>query len=590
VSEAGVPIHRLLSRQLGRLGLSADAPPGTGEEWCALLGRISASYSEADQDRYTMERSLEISSRELQELNHDLQASSAELALEHDKLQRSLATLHETLEASLDGILLVDDRRNVLNYNRRFLEIFACAEEQVRDGDPLSMIEHAALLMVDPDLYRRKVAEIYDSPTLVARDELLFKDGRIVERFSTPVHPFTGGTAFARVSFFRDVTERRSAEEEVRRMTHFLDSIVENIPHTIFVKDAESLRIVRFNRAGEELFGVGRDEVVGRIGFPLYTPAQAESSEATDREVLRRGEPISIEEELVDTRWRGRRLIRTKKIPIPGEDGKPRYLLGIARDITEEKLAEQQLRDAKETAERASRTKSVFLSNMSHEMRTPLNSIIGFARVLEGGRFGGLGDRQQEYVKYILRGGQHMLNMVNDLLDLRRLEEDREALAHTRVDLGHVVDEALQLVKALADEKGHRVAIELPAHLPDALADRRAVVQILVNLLSNAVKFTPSAGRITVRARAVDDQLSVAVEDSGIGIRPEDQPRLFTYFEQLGARHDHTMKGSGIGLALTRALVERLGGTISVSSAAGVGTTFEFSIPRWMEQAAAHDA
>ena len=585
MSEPAVAIHRLLARQLSRLGLRTDAPPPTRDEWCALLARVSASYNEADQDRYTMERSLEISSREMHQLNQDLEESSNELARERDKLQRSLATLHATLEASLDGILVVDQERRVVNYNRRYLEMFDCPEELARGADQRTLVERTAPQMADPDHYRSQVSDD-DDPTALASDELLFKDGRIAERFSTHVRPLPGGTAFARVSFFRDVTERRRAEEDVRRMTHFLDSIVENIPHTIFVKEAESLRIVRFNRAGEELLGVGRDEVVGRIAFPLYTEAQVESCAAADRELLRGGKPLSIAEETVETRSRGPRLVLTKKIPIPGDDGRPRYLLGITRDITEEKLAERELREAKEAAERASRIKSGFLSNMSHEMRTPLNSIIGFARVLESGRFGALGERQQEYVQYILRGGTHMLNLVNDLLDLRRLEEDRDALARTRLELGQLVDEALQLVKALADEKGHRVDVELPDQLPDALADRRAVVQILVNLLSNAVKFTPSAGRITVRARAIADQLSVAVEDSGIGIRPEDQPRLFTYFEQLGAKHDHSMKGSGIGLALTRALVEKLGGTISIKSAAGAGTTFEFSIPRWMEQAA----
>jgi signal transduction histidine kinase len=305
----------------------------------------------------------------------------------------------------------------------------------------------------------------------------------------------------------------------------------------------------------------------------------------TDREVLRQGTLVDIAEESVTTRHKGVRLLHTKKIPIPNGEGTPRYLLGISRDITDEKRAERELREAKDAAEKASRTKSGFLSNMSHEMRTPLNSIIGFARVLDGERFGPLAERQREYVQYILRAGQHMLNLVNDLLDLRRLEEDRDALASTRLELGQLVDEALHLVKAVADDKGHTVAVDFPAALPDALADKRAVVQILVNLLSNAIKFTPASGRIVVRASASRHQLNIAVEDSGVGIRPEDQPKLFTYFEQLGAKHDHSMKGSGIGLALTRALVEKLGGAIRVTSAVGVGSTFEFSVPRWTETA-----
>jgi PAS domain S-box-containing protein len=584
VSELGSKTHRTLARQLGRLGLAEDRPPNA-EQWAAFLGRVSATYTEADQDRYTMERSLEISSSEMQRLYQDLvRSSQTELAIERDKLQQSVATLHATLEASLDGVLVIDQHRKVVDFNQRFLDIWHLTEEQTRGADQLAMMQHASTFMDDPEAFKRGVLTLYGSPTSSSHQELQLNDGRILERFSAPVL-LPAGTALGRVWFFRDVTMRRRTEEEVRQMSRFLDSIVENIPDMVFVKDAAALRFVRYNRAGEELVGVDRAELLGKTDFELFPAEQAEFFVAKDREVLRQGTLLDIAEEPITTRHKGERILHTKKIPILDEGGVPQYLLGIARDITDEKRAERELREAKEAAEKASRTKSGFLSNMSHEMRTPLNSIIGFARVLDGQRFGPLGDQQREYVQYILRAGQHMLNLVNDLLDLRRLEEDRDALASTRLALGQLVHEALHLVKAVADEKGHTVAVEFPPALPDALADKRAVVQILVNLLSNAIKFTPASGRIVVRASAELDQLNIAVEDSGVGIRPEDQPKLFTYFEQLGAKHDHSMKGSGIGLALTRALVEKLGGAIRVSSAVGVGSTFEFSVPRWTETA-----
>jgi PAS domain S-box-containing protein len=584
VSELGPKKHRTLARQLGRLGLAEDRPPNA-EQWAEFLLRVSATYTEADQDRYTMERSLEISSGEMQRLYQDLvRSSQTELAIERDKLQQSVATLHATLEAALDGVLVIDQHRKVVDFNQRFLDIWHLSEEETRGADQLAMMRHASTFMDDPEAFQRAVLTLYDSPTSTSHQELQLNDGRILERFSAPVL-LPAGTALGRVWFFRDVTMRRRTEEEVRQMSHFLDSIVENIPDMVFVKDAAALRFVRYNRAGEELIGLDRAELLGKTDFDLFPGEQAEFFVAKDREVLRQGTLLDIAEEPIATRHKGERILHTKKIPILDKDGVPQYLLGIARDITDEKRAERELREAKEAAEKASRTKSGFLSNMSHEMRTPLNSIIGFARVLDGQRFGPLGEQQREYVQYILRAGQHMLNLVNDLLDLRRLEEDRDALASTRLELGQLVDEALQLVKAVADEKGHMVAVDFPPALPDALADKRAVVQILVNLLSNAIKFTPSSGRIVVRASAGNNVLNIAVEDSGVGIRPEDQPKLFTYFEQLGAKHDHSMKGSGIGLALTRALVEKLGGAIRVSSAVGVGSTFEFSVPRWTETA-----
>jgi signal transduction histidine kinase len=262
--------------------------------------------------------------------------------------------------------------------------------------------------------------------------------------------------------------------------------------------------------------------------------------------------------------------------------------LGLAEDAAPADPADwrallEQIAAAYAEAEQASHGKSSFLASMSHEMRTPLNSILGFAQVLETQRFGKLTERQQEYVEYILRAGKHMLNLVNDLLDLRRVVEDRTAIAVTRLELGPAIEEAIELVKALAEQKHHAVTWTIEPRLPDALADRRAVVQILVNLLSNAVKFTPPSGRIVVNARANPNAIVVAVEDTGIGIPAEHHDKLFTYFEQLGAKHAYGLKGSGIGLALTRALVERLGGRIAVHSAPGVGSTFEFSIPRWTE-------
>ena len=557
-TQAGKTTHGLLLRQLSRLGLAEDRPPATPEEWSLLLARVSASYTEADQDRYTLERSLEISSNEMQRLYQDLlRSSETELALERDKLQLSVATLHATLEASLDGVLVVDQYRKVVDFNHRFLDLWDLSHEHVRGADQLMLMRRAATFMIDPEGFERRVLGLYDDPTSSSHEELALRDGRFLERFSAPVL-LPAGTALGRVWFFRDVTLRRRAEEEVRHVNHFLDSIVENMPDMVFVKDADTLRFVRLNRAGEDLIGWDRSELLGKTDHDFFPPEEAALFESTDRNVLRDGKLLDVGEESVATRHKGPRVLHTKKIPIPNADGRPKYLLGISRDITDEKRAERELREAVEAAEKASRIKSGFLSNMSHEMRTPLNSIIGFARVLDGERFGALDERQREYVRYILRGGQHMLNLVNDLLDLRRLEEDRNALASTRLALDHLVDEAIQLVKAVADEKGHTVEVELPAQLPDALADKRAVVQILVNLLSNAVKFTPAPGCITVRASASADQLNIAVVDRGVGIRPEDQSKLFTYFEQLGAKHEHSMKGSGIGLALTRALVTRI--------------------------------
>jgi signal transduction histidine kinase len=447
-------MHPLLKRQLKRLGIDDGEPP-IGADWDALLARVDATYEQADQDRYTLERSLELSSAEMQQMYDDLQQSSqTQLALQRDKLSTTVATLEATLEASPDGVLVIDQHREVVDYNRRFLEIWQVPADVGRRLTSADLRAEVIAKAVDPPAFAALVERMWTENIEASRDDVVLADDRVVECRSRVVELATGAP-LGRVWYFRDVTPDRRAERE--------------------------------------------------------------------------------------------------------------------------------LRDTRDAAEKASKAKTGFLSNMSHEMRTPLNSILGFARVLDNEQFGKLNERQKECVGYLLHAAQHMLNLVNDLLDLRRIEEDRAAIVATRLPLGPVLAEAITLVRPLIDERQHEVTTVLEPDLPEVLADRRAVVQILVNLLSNAVKYTPNGGKIAVHARAGADLIVVAVEDNGVGIPAEDHAKLFTYFEQLGAKHEAGMRGSGIGLALTRALVERLGGHIRVNSAPGIGSTFEFSIPRWTE-------
>jgi signal transduction histidine kinase len=252
----------------------------------------------------------------------------------------------------------------------------------------------------------------------------------------------------------------------------------------------------------------------------------------------------------------------------------------MQRLYEDERAQKDEARNARETAERASRAKSDFLSNMSHEMRTPLNSILGFGRVLDRGAYGPLNEKQHDYLRHILRASEHMLGLVNDLLDLRRLEAGaKSGIDIATLEMLPVLQEGVEMVRPMIEERRHCVEVRVPEDLPLVRADRRALVQILVNLVSNAAKFTPPSGRITVSAAADASLVRVDVEDTGVGIEAANQARLFTYFEQLGGKHSHDMKGSGIGLALTRALVEKLGGTIGVDSALGRGSRFSFTLP-----------
>jgi two-component system, NtrC family, sensor kinase len=229
--------------------------------------------------------------------------------------------------------------------------------------------------------------------------------------------------------------------------------------------------------------------------------------------------------------------------------------------------------------EAANRHKSEFLANVSHELRTPLNAIIGFSEVLLEKFFGELNDKQNEYVDDILSSGRHLLSLINDILDLSKIEAGRMELELTKFDLSLAVENAITLVRERATRHGIKLARVIDERLAEFAGDERKVKQVLVNLLSNAVKFTPEGGQIKVEASLSDSAVIISVTDSGIGIAPEDQEAIFEEFRQVGTNYAQKREGTGLGLTLTRKFVEMHGGKIWVESEVGKGSKFTFTLP-----------
>ena len=229
--------------------------------------------------------------------------------------------------------------------------------------------------------------------------------------------------------------------------------------------------------------------------------------------------------------------------------------------------------------ETANRHKSEFLANMSHELRTPLNAIIGFSEVLGERMFGELNEKQAEYTDDILSSGRHLLSLINDILDLSKVEAGRMELELTKFDLPMAIDNALTLIRERASRHGIRLHHSVDERLGELTGDERKIKQILLNLLSNAVKFTPEGGRVDVDAVSADGVVEISVSDTGIGIAPQDQETIFEEFRQVGTDYAQKREGTGLGLTLTRKFVELHGGKIWVESELGKGSTFTFTLP-----------
>ena len=233
--------------------------------------------------------------------------------------------------------------------------------------------------------------------------------------------------------------------------------------------------------------------------------------------------------------------------------------------------------------ETASRHKSEFLANMSHELRTPLNAVIGFSEVLQDRLFGDLNDKQAEYVADIHTSGRHLLALINDILDLSKIEAGRMDLQITPFALSDVVQNSVALSRERATREGIALALEVDPGIGVIEADERMVKQVLFNLLSNALKFTATGGHVGVSAHAAGEDVVVSVRDDGVGIATADQARIFEEFQQVGT--SHLQEGTGLGLAISRRFIELHGGSLRVDSEPGRGSTFTFTLPRTQSNA-----
>ncbi len=372
-----------------------------------------------------------------------------------------------------------------------------------------------------------------------------------------------------------DITALKRREQELAENSALLGATLDHMGQGLLVLDS-AMRVRLWNDRLWQLFDHGPENLwTGRPVEDLVMAAVGDDSERSRESIafFRRGierrEPEAREIHLPT------KVVEMRLMPMPDGGVIATYL-----DITAQKRVEADLRRAKEEAELASRSKSEFLANMSHELRTPLNAIIGFADILRGEVFGQLGDRRYaDYAGDIHDSGLHLLKLINDVLDVSKVEFGKIALAEETVDMANVVAACVRLMRERAANAGLTITQSVPPDLPLVQADELRLKQIVLNLLSNAVKFTPSGGTISLSTSADATGLRVAIADTGIGIAAPDLKTALRPFGQIDSRLARKYQGTGLGLPLAKSLAELHGGRLELDSTPGVGTTATLWLP-----------
>lgn len=446
------------------------------------------------------------------------------------------------------------------------------------DGRPLTVrtiMAHATPLFAEPE------AELQRIQALIAHNapdesHVLLRDGRTLLR---RLQPARVAGRVVRVWSFRDITAEVQRLQVVQRAEAQLRAVLDAFPGFIGRLDAD-LTYTYANRAFAQLFGQTPEQVVGQSARELLGPARVSALLPVARQVLA-GEKVTYEHHHLfhdqATELDSQVTLAPGRDPATGAAA----IYGFGIDISARKAAERALEMARDEAQRANLAKSEFLSHMSHELRTPLNAVLGFGQLLVSDETPKLAPKQQAWTQEILHGARHLLSLINEILDLGRIEAGHLQLNVAVLKLGALVQECQALLQPLAQSRDVSVLLQQSAPWTAAAvhADPVRLKQVLLNLMSNAVKYNHRGGQVELRCRLEADAVWLGVRDNGPGIRAQDQRLLFQPFERLAAAGS-AVEGTGIGLALSQRLVLAMGGSIGVDSEWGAGSLFWFRLPR----------
>jgi PAS domain S-box-containing protein len=509
---------------------------------------------------------------ELERQLEDARAAGGALA-ENEQRYRAL------VEADPDGVVIIDGDSVIQAVNPAMCRMFGYTAEQMV-GKPLTVLMPHRLRQAHMAGNRRyQVTGERSIPWRGVQVPALRRDGtEFPVEINFGEYRAAGRRVFA--GFMTDITERRRAEEALRFQTTLLQAQNHVAIDGILV--SQQGRVLSMNRRYAEIFDVPEELRAPERCEEMFRFASAQAKDPDEY----RGTIARLREDF-ETVYRDEvpladgRVLDRYSSPLRSAEGEVYGRIWMVRDITERKRFEQALEEAKEAAEAANEAKSDFLSRMSHELRTPMNSILGFGQLLQRA---GLAPEQARGVDHILKAGRHLLNLINEVLEIARIEANQQQLSLEPVHAATLLNEALALVRPTAEQRPVQLALHAP-HGADAYvrADQQRLMQVMLNLLSNAIKYNRPGGTVQLVARpgaATDGNavLALGVRDSGPGIPAERLGELFVAFSRLGAERSG-IEGTGLGLALSLRLVEAMGGQLRVESTVGEGSTFWVELP-----------
>ncbi|GBF78904.1 PAS domain-containing protein [Aphanothece sacrum FPU1] len=569
-------------------------------------------------------------------------------------LQRQNAILKAQLEASIDGISIVDENRKIVSYNQRICELWHIPVEIVETRDDYQFMEWIMSNLVDSEAFCAKVESLYENPGTTSIDEVILKDGHIFDCYSASVRSPLG-THYGRIWYFRNITERKQSEKLIQQQAErelLLREITQRIRQsldleTIFNIATEEIRkflkvdrvgIFKFDPNSKHQHGEFVSESIGSGFNSIVATKVTEHCFAQKHAIHYYNGKIQILDDIYEVKMQECYLHLLEQFEIranlvmpllSGEDlwgllcihqcsnsrhweqSEIDFVQHIANQLAiaiqqanlfkqiqkelaakieiEAKLTDsnQQLAISNEQLARATRLKDEFLANMSHELRTPLNAILGMSEALQEKVFGPINNKQERALETIASSGCHLLELINDILDVAKIESGKIEINRTPTLVSEVCQFSLLFIKQQASQKRIQIETQIPPNLPELMVDERRIRQVLINLLNNAVKFTPEGGKICLQVTLEKSQslpsqshyIQFAIIDNGIGITEENLSKLFKPFVQIDSALNRQYTGTGLGLALVKRIVELHDGKVKVSSEIGVGSCFSFTVP-----------